>query len=462
MLELDAEDVDVDVALGADGAQQDVGVRVVPRFFGRDAVLLDHAGDEGVVARDLVERAVADEVAAGVADVGAEGYGVVDDHARHERGAHVVAAGLGVALDGVVGLLEGLVEDVLDGVHVGARLDLDALAGDVDEGLDGEAAGDLAAVVAAHAVRDDEDLDAVGQAGPAPVVLVQHALEADVGHAGVQGGGAAGSAAVRLLLERAAELGGGGEHAAFGLEEELLPAALLEGGVATEDLAELHEGLARFFCGERGVGDGAHVRVEEDGLAALPDHEVGPVQPVEADAVEREHAEHADRALGEADHAVDGERRGLVEQQKLVVVGHDRADLRRVLLREGEHVARREHRGVADLFVEEREEGLEARALPSGRQEELARRERGAALGAALDGLRVVLVAAFPAPPRGAVGTMVVDEVEHPPLCQTDQPFDPVVVGEVHARLKARGAGTVAAGHARGVLTGGGSEGAGV
>jgi hypothetical protein len=39
--------------------------------------------------------------------------------------------------------------------------------------------------VAAHAVRDDVEVDVLAEPHPAPVVLVEHPLEPDVGHGAV-------------------------------------------------------------------------------------------------------------------------------------------------------------------------------------------------------------------------------------------------------------------------------------
>jgi hypothetical protein len=97
--------------------------------------------------------AVAEEIAAGVADVGDDGR-VEAQGAGDEGGSHAAATGVtGVAglVDGVVGVLHQAREE--RGVHDA----LGNLAEAGEHGVDREARGDLAVFVAAHAVGEDEE-----------------------------------------------------------------------------------------------------------------------------------------------------------------------------------------------------------------------------------------------------------------------------------------------------------------
>ena len=116
-----------------------------------EAALAHEGGHQAVVLGELGELAVGQQVEPRVADVdhgdGVAALGVDQGHGA-QRGAHAGELGIvGRPLDDrPVGLLHGGDE------HVGAgRAEL------VLEGLDGEVAGDLARLVAAHAVGDGEE-----------------------------------------------------------------------------------------------------------------------------------------------------------------------------------------------------------------------------------------------------------------------------------------------------------------
>ena len=79
---LEGEDVGLGLVHPVDGAQDQVAVRVDPRLVLGDPALVDEALDEGVVGGQLGEGAVAQEVAAAVADVADPDLGAVEDGGR--------------------------------------------------------------------------------------------------------------------------------------------------------------------------------------------------------------------------------------------------------------------------------------------------------------------------------------------------------------------------------------------
>ena len=66
---LDLEGVDVDLRVGAEHPCDHGALRVDIRFLRREPPAADELGDERVVVGQLLERAVADAVGAGVADM---------------------------------------------------------------------------------------------------------------------------------------------------------------------------------------------------------------------------------------------------------------------------------------------------------------------------------------------------------------------------------------------------------
>ena len=118
---------------------------------------LDKLRDDGMVARDLLQRLAADEIGAAVADVD-DLRAVTDDHGGDERGAHA----------GVCGLLAGAAENRLvcgnAGVPHPAGREHRVLftAGEqpskpLQIGPGGQRGGQRAAVGAAHAVAHQKD-----------------------------------------------------------------------------------------------------------------------------------------------------------------------------------------------------------------------------------------------------------------------------------------------------------------
>jgi hypothetical protein len=142
----EGEVVDLDDHVDADGAGEDAAVGVGPGLRGGELALLDHAVDEGVVVGDLTERAVAQQVGAGVADVGEVDRLAVDEGGR-EGGAQ--------AGDGAVEhrSLEDRAVRLLDQLREGALTALEQVL----HRLDRQARRDLAPAMPAHAVGHDEE-----------------------------------------------------------------------------------------------------------------------------------------------------------------------------------------------------------------------------------------------------------------------------------------------------------------
>ena len=129
-------------------ARDDVALRMGLRFLRREIAGAHRFLHEAVVFGDLGQLAVAHHVQTGVAHVDpGDRLGAVHRRDRHQRGAHAPEVGItGRAREhGVVCRLRGLEQSVRGGL---------------DERLVQRAqrsvAGDLAALMAAHAVRDRE------------------------------------------------------------------------------------------------------------------------------------------------------------------------------------------------------------------------------------------------------------------------------------------------------------------
>jgi hypothetical protein len=165
--------VELDAAAAVQRAGDQRPLRVAARLVLADPPLLDQLGDQRVVGGDLAELAVAQQVAARVADVD-QPQPLAGEQHRGERRAHAVQAG--VAGDHVAQVLvrrgrrlpQG-VEQVGAGVVVVQRC----------QGGDRDGAGDLPGRVAAHAVGDGQHARAGVDA-----VLVALPQEADVGAGG--------------------------------------------------------------------------------------------------------------------------------------------------------------------------------------------------------------------------------------------------------------------------------------
>ena len=180
--------VDLDVALQAERARDDVFRQARELFLAEVRIPRERVADERVIARELLHLVFADAVAAAVADVrdfnraGAARHVHGDDRRTHAlvldpRARNLVHVGVGLAHaedEAALGIAQRLV--------LLAQLAGDGPAhGRLEEILErrgGEGAGDLARVVAPHAVADDEEAElGLDQ----KLVLVVLALATDVG-----------------------------------------------------------------------------------------------------------------------------------------------------------------------------------------------------------------------------------------------------------------------------------------
>ena len=148
--------IDPDRRFDAEGSGDDVAAGMGARLVAGDRAFGDELLHEGVIDRDLAEPAVAQHVAAGVADVDdAERFAVVrvgDDGDRGDGRAHPGLVGVGdrALVDVGVGVVDRLHQIVERALRLGARGQLLA------EVRHRHLARDLAGEVAAHAVGDDE------------------------------------------------------------------------------------------------------------------------------------------------------------------------------------------------------------------------------------------------------------------------------------------------------------------
>ena len=166
--------VRVDLRGPVQGAEQDRSLRVVGGLLLGDAPVVHQRLHERVVVRDLVELTVAQQIGAGVADMGEGEPQPVPQH-RGERGAHALQARVPVdqLLELMVGVPEGRL-DVADQVTAG-RVPVEG-----GQGCDGDRARHLAVGVPAHTVGDGEQATAGIRR-----VLVPLTEEADVRASGV-------------------------------------------------------------------------------------------------------------------------------------------------------------------------------------------------------------------------------------------------------------------------------------
>ena len=110
-----------------------------------------------------------------------DGDGVVEEQRTDYGGAHALALRLraGGLKDDLVGAQDRIAQDDRGAREAGARivhapvLALDGLAHQADDGLDRDAAGDLAGVVAAHAVGQHQQAD-LRIVGNAVLVVIAH------------------------------------------------------------------------------------------------------------------------------------------------------------------------------------------------------------------------------------------------------------------------------------------------
>ena len=147
----------------AEHPHEDGPARVVARLFGRDAARVDEALDERVVGGDLGELVVAVQVDPRVADVRDDGV-VVDHHHGADGRAH--PGEFGADVHGVDQRAGGLRDAVPQGPFSIRRRRVGVV--ETFEPGDGDARGDVAAGVTAHAVGDEEQV----RSGIAGVLVV--------------------------------------------------------------------------------------------------------------------------------------------------------------------------------------------------------------------------------------------------------------------------------------------------
>ncbi len=125
-------------------------LRVTVRLFGGDPALVDQGLHEGVVLGDLGQFPVAQQVAAGVADVH-QAEPVAGEQDGRQRGAHALQLGLGLDLRGDRGIA------LMDrGVELGQQIPAGLVLVEVCQTGDDELRGDLTGGVATHAVGQRE------------------------------------------------------------------------------------------------------------------------------------------------------------------------------------------------------------------------------------------------------------------------------------------------------------------
>lgn len=142
-----------DLAAG-EGTHDERALWVAVRLLGRDAPLVDEGLHEGVVAGDLGQLAVAQQVGARIADVGEAEFAAGEEDGG-ERGAHAVEFGflLDLIRDGGVALAHG-------GGELAEQVPAGFVVVEVGERRDHQLRGDFSGGVTAHAVGEGE------QAGP--------------------------------------------------------------------------------------------------------------------------------------------------------------------------------------------------------------------------------------------------------------------------------------------------------
>ena len=161
--------------IAAERAGDNRAVRMVSRFFGGELPRFDHIGHEAVVARELLELSLMEQICARIAHLGEHETFAFEYGGRHGA-AHALPPDtvFHAADDGAVRFRHGKAE----------RFAIGAVGGVFRQGINCDFRSDLACGVASHAVGDGEqgrcDDEAV-------LVVVAHAP--DVGAAAEGGGG---------------------------------------------------------------------------------------------------------------------------------------------------------------------------------------------------------------------------------------------------------------------------------
>ena len=170
--------VDEDLVVDAERSRHDVALRVHGSFGSGEPTITDQRFDQAVILGVLMQAGVGQPIEPAVADIGhpeSMRSRLVDVGEHHHGGSHTPE----------LGLLTGAFEDVGVGFLNASDEIIDrADRADAGEAIDGDLGGDLTAVVAAHAVGDDEH-----GAGDNERVLVVGSDLADIGGcAGFEGG----------------------------------------------------------------------------------------------------------------------------------------------------------------------------------------------------------------------------------------------------------------------------------
>ena len=131
---------------------QDVLIRAEPRFGGGERSGRDQGLRHRMIERELMHVVAANEVGPAIAEVG-DVYLAVAEQGDDDGGPHAPAFGLGATRfdDGVVGFVDGSQDRVFRRI-AGGQPRMHGAGNDLDR----HAAGDLAAILSAHSVRDDE------------------------------------------------------------------------------------------------------------------------------------------------------------------------------------------------------------------------------------------------------------------------------------------------------------------
>ena len=171
--DVDLVDVGVEVRVAAQRARDHRTLRMRARLFGRELPGLDHVGHQAVVARELLELALVQQVRARVAYLG-DDQSLAFQHGRGHGGSHALAAAPFARCldDGAVRLLDGAAE----------RFPVRMFGGKFGQHAHGYLGRHFACGVAAHAVGDGEQGRRDHEA-----VLVVIAKAADVGAAAERG-----------------------------------------------------------------------------------------------------------------------------------------------------------------------------------------------------------------------------------------------------------------------------------
>lgn len=174
---IDLVDVGVQVLVAAQRTRDDRPVRMCPRLFRGELARFDHVGHEAVIARELLQGALVQQVGTRIPYLGDNQALAFEHGSRHRRAHALAAASFARRLD------DGAIR-ILD--CAGELLAVRMLRSAFGQHVDGDFGCHLAGRMAAHAVGDDEQRRCDDKA-----VLIVIAQAADVGSAAECGDGSA-------------------------------------------------------------------------------------------------------------------------------------------------------------------------------------------------------------------------------------------------------------------------------